>query len=204
MWATAARIRFPSGSGPWYWAYTFVTATGETLPSPIRGGNTAGGGPFYAHGTLPIGPAGVIARRIYRSPAGGATSPLKLATHIPNNTATIWEDKATSLGADAPTVNTTAPASVPLSAILDGSSVVTARKLYRYTVALGWKLLDTIANNTATTYTDTIANAALGAAPPATNTAFANQVALTLAIGGSQCHRAQGLSHGGGLAHSSC
>jgi hypothetical protein len=51
------------------------------------------------------------------------------------------------------------------------SSSVTSRKIYR-TTANGSqpKLLTTIANNTATTYTDTAADAALGANPPASDT----------------------------------
>jgi hypothetical protein len=176
----------PSNSGPWYWKYSFVTSGGETLPSPPLGGNTDAGGPYYAHGTLPIGPAGVVARRIYRTTGSNSAGPYALAAHIPNNTATFWEDKATSLGAAPPTVNTTANyRTVPLSGIPIGPPVVTGRRIYRYADGLGWKLVTTIANNTATTYTDTAANASLGAAPPATGTASANQVAVTIATGGS-------------------
>jgi uncharacterized phiE125 gp8 family phage protein len=60
---------------------------------------------------------------------------------------------------------------VLVSAIPLGGSAVTQRKLYR-TVAAGtdYLFLATIANNTATTYTDNIADAALGAACPTTNT----------------------------------
>lgn len=60
---------------------------------------------------------------------------------------------------------------VALTAIPLGGSSVTSRKLYR-TVAGGstYLLLATIANNTATTYTDNIADASLGAGAPTTNT----------------------------------
>lgn len=60
---------------------------------------------------------------------------------------------------------------VSVTAIPLGGSHVTQRKLYR-TAAGGstYLLLTTIANNTATTYTDNIADAALGAAAPTTNT----------------------------------
>lgn len=56
---------------------------------------------------------------------------------------------------------------------------VTARKIYR-TVAGGsvYKLSGTIANNVATTYTDNIANASLGATAPATNSAVPMKVNL--------------------------
>jgi hypothetical protein len=178
---------FASNSGPWYWKYAFVTASGETLPSPPLGANTGGGGPFYAQGVLPIGPAGVIARRIYRTTGSNSAGPYALATHIPNNTATLWEDKATALGAAPPTVNTTATyRTVPLTGIAIGPANVTARRIYRYTPGINsYKLVTTIANNTATTFTDTIASGALGADLPTTNTATANQVQLTVAIGGA-------------------
>jgi uncharacterized phiE125 gp8 family phage protein len=60
---------------------------------------------------------------------------------------------------------------VALTAIPLGGAQVTARKLYR-TLAGGstYYLLATIANNTATTYTDNIADASLGAEAPSTNT----------------------------------
>ena len=60
---------------------------------------------------------------------------------------------------------------VELTAIPLGGSSVTARKLYR-TAAAGstYMLLATISNNTATTYTDNIADSALGAGAPTANT----------------------------------
>lgn len=60
---------------------------------------------------------------------------------------------------------------VALTSIPLGGGNVTSRKLYR-TAAGGstYMLLATIANNTATTYTDNIADASLGAGAPTTNT----------------------------------
>jgi hypothetical protein len=60
---------------------------------------------------------------------------------------------------------------VKLTGIPVGSSLVTARKLYR-TQAAGtvFLLLATIANNTATTYTDNLADGSLGAGAPSANT----------------------------------
>lgn len=60
---------------------------------------------------------------------------------------------------------------VSLTGIPLGGSAVTSRKVYR-TAAGGstYLLLDTIANNTATTYTDNIADSSLGAQAPTTNT----------------------------------
>lgn len=60
---------------------------------------------------------------------------------------------------------------VALTAIPLGGSMTTSRKLYR-TLAGGstYYLLATIANNTATTYTDNIADSSLGAQAPTINT----------------------------------
>ena len=60
---------------------------------------------------------------------------------------------------------------IALTGIPLGGASVTARKLYR-TLAGGttYALLATIANNTATTYTDNIADASLGVGAPTTNT----------------------------------
>ena len=60
---------------------------------------------------------------------------------------------------------------VALTGIPLGGASVTARKLYR-TLAGGttYALLATIANNTATTYTDNIADASLGVGAPTSNT----------------------------------
>lgn len=67
--------------------------------------------------------------------------------------------------------NLTVNGQVALTAIPRGGNTVTARKLYR-TAAGGstYLLLATLANNTATTYTDNIADASLGAGAPSTNT----------------------------------
>jgi len=73
---------------------------------------------------------------------------------------------------------------VPLSAIPIGPANVTARKVYRSSSGAAYKLVDTIANNTATTYTDTKATAALGATVPAANTATASRVLVTFPVGG--------------------
>jgi len=69
------------------------------------------------------------------------------------------------------TTITASAGQVALSAIPLGGSAVTSRKLYR-TAADGstYLLLATIANNTATTYTDNLADGSLGAAAPTTNT----------------------------------
>jgi len=135
--------------------------------------------------SIPTGPAGTTARKIYRTAAGGAQ--LKLLATISNNTTTTYTDTTadSSLGANVPTgatLNT-----VNLTAIPTGNATVTSRKIYRRFNGTGtFKLLATIADNSTTTYTDTTANASLGADVPSSNTATANQVDLTaIPIGGA-------------------
>lgn len=81
------------------------------------------------------------------------------------------ETQAGTVSAVVTVADKTVNGKVELTAIPLGGALVTARKLYR-TVAGGstYLLLATIANNTATTYTDNIADASLGAAAPTTNT----------------------------------
>jgi len=68
-------------------------------------------------------------------------------------------------------VDKTANGKIELSGIPLGGSLVTARKIYRTTAGGSvYYLLATIANNTATTYTDNTSDASLGAAVPSSNT----------------------------------
>jgi hypothetical protein len=133
---------------------------------------------------IPIGGAGTISRKVYRRFNGTGT--YKLLTTITNNSTTTLSDTAlnSTLGVAAPTVNTTSTTTglqtVPLTGIPTGGALVTSRKLYRRFASTGtFKLVTTIANNTATTFSDTVANASLGAAAPSSNTATANQVSVT-------------------------
>lgn len=128
--------------------------------------------------SIPTGPAGTTARKVYRTAAGGST--YKLLTTISNNSTTTYSDTTAdaslgaTLGAGA-TLSTVALTNIPT-----GDATVTSRKVYR-TEAGGstLKLLTTIGDNSTTTYTDTSADASLGANAPASNTATANQVSLT-------------------------
>ena len=86
-----------------------------------------------------------------------------------------------------PVANTTPAMSVvPLTAIPLGGAGVTGRKLYRTAAgASQLKLLATLADNSTTTFTDTVTDAALGANAPTTSTALANQVTITNVATGS-------------------
>jgi len=91
----------------WYnYAVTFVTATGETLIS----GNSNSVNPVNQQVILtniPTGSSNVIARKIYRTTAGGRL--LRLVATINDNTTTTYIDNTpdSSLGAYAPAYNTT-------------------------------------------------------------------------------------------------
>jgi len=128
---------------------------------------------------VPIGPGGVTKRFIYRSNGAG----YRLVTTINNNSATTYTDTTptASLGAAPPTINTTAASQVPLTNVPIGGPDVTARRIYRTRTQTSapFALVGTLADNTTTTYLDTVADAALGTAPPATTTALANRVQLS-------------------------
>lgn len=81
------------------------------------------------------------------------------------------ETQAGGISAPVTVVDAAVNGKIELSGIPLGGSLVTSRKLYR-TAANGstYLLLATLANNTATTYTDNIADASLGAQAPTTNT----------------------------------
>lgn len=81
------------------------------------------------------------------------------------------ETQAGTISAAVTVVDKAVNGKVSLTAIPIGGALVTARKLYR-TAAGGsaYLLLATISNNTATTYTDNIADASLGVGAPTANT----------------------------------
>ena len=135
---------------------------------------------------IPTGPAGTTGRRLYRR--FQTVGAWKLVTAISGTTETTYLDSRpnSSLGADAPTSNTTGTAvqRVPVTNIPLGPPGVLHRKLYRRFNGAGpFKLVTTLTNNTATTFTDTVANAALGAASLTIATAVGNQIGVKLPIG---------------------
>jgi uncharacterized phage protein gp47/JayE len=94
-------------NGLYEWVVTFVTAGGETLPSPISNAIS----PVNQQANLtviPLGGTGTTARNIYRRKNG--TGDFRLVTQIANNTATTYTDNVTdavvNAAALAPTVNT--------------------------------------------------------------------------------------------------
>ena len=215
-------------AGAHNYAYTWVTASGETLPSPVTaitlpgtvsaptislvgtgvlsGGPTAGTTLKYAitidsGGGAETAPSSIVTITstgnsptiswvitsdmrgnyviVYRSDDGGSTwaSVTQTASPYASNqatggTTTVTDFVVSFTGGTALTSGgTLAIAQVNLTGIAIGPSGVTSRKVYR-TVAAGsqLKLLTTIANNTATTYTDSTADGSLGANVPTGDT----------------------------------
>ena len=183
------------------WRYSFYrpgdgaeTAPSEATTGPYFNGAAQIPTGYVGASNLSLGPgtppAGYVVRwyRSHGHPnnAAAMAAPMYLVTGGSTAGGYFYDGSAdSSLGALAPTGDTTGSQSVPLSGIAIGPAAVTARKIYRSSNGAPYQLVDTIANNTTTTYTDTKAAASLGAVMPATNTATANQVAATVAIGGA-------------------
>jgi hypothetical protein len=173
------------------YSVSFLNVTGETLATQQTGsGSLAAGQTKIDLFSIPTGGAGTTGRKIYRSdlPAGpGTFDTPRLVIFINDNTTTNATDSTAtgSRGAVAPSTDTTPRATVALSAIPTGDSTVTGRKLYRRFNGTGtFKLATTLNDNTTTTYTDTTANASLGADAPSSNTAIARRVSVAgIAVG---------------------
>jgi hypothetical protein len=153
-----------------------AASTFSTYDAPYNGGKLARSG-------VASPPAG-FNRRFYRTEGGGST--YLLMRNGPSEGFAYDDinyyyddDSDGSLGAAAPTAAVEfkrANLTIPISP----DANVVSRKIYR-TVAGGstFKLVTTIANNTATTHTDSAADGSLGADAPSTSTALLNQAALT-------------------------
>lgn len=159
------------------------TSVTDTTPNASLGADAPASGTsqvcVVALTNIPTGGAGVTARRVYRRSAGAG---LRLLTTIANNSTTTYTDTAPNASLGAAAMPGTAPAGVvALSDIPTGpaGSGVLGRHLYRRSGGAGLRLLTTIANTSATTFTDTTPNASLSRAPLATSQAFINRIPLT-------------------------
>lgn len=181
---TALTANTPTAGAPYVdtgdhdYVVTFVTPIGETLPGAAS--NTITTTPtdqVVPLSNIPIGPAGVTKRKIYRRFNGTGT--YKLVTTINNNTATLFGDGVENLllGAAAPVADSTAAQQVALSGIALGGTGTTSRKVYRTAVGGSQlKLQQTIANNTATTgVQDATIDGDLGANVPTSDTSGLTQ-----------------------------
>jgi hypothetical protein len=113
---------------------------------------------------------GITERNVYRTLANSST--LRFLAHLYDNTTTTLLDglNDSSLGSAPPSVGTLPANKVNVSGIPLGPATVLSRKLYR-TAAGGatLKLLATIADNTTTSYADTLADSVLGANAPSSD-----------------------------------
>jgi hypothetical protein len=144
--------------------------------------STAGGEQVLLS-SIPIGPTGTLARRIYRTVAGG--SDLKQVTQLNDNSTTAFVDAVADrdLGGAAPLRSTAGSSAVVLSNLPIGPGDVTRRLIYRTAAGKSdLQFVAAITDNTTTTFTDTRADTSLGKAPEATSTigALAGSTTLTL------------------------
>jgi len=185
---TSKRV-YVNVNGSWIGYYGLANSTtGQTVAVSVTAGSPPGANTATvaaaARQQVPLtaipvpSDANITSKNLYRR-SGGAG--LKLVTSLAVATTTYTDTTANaSLGAAAPATNTAYLQRIPLTAIPTGGALVTQRKIYR-TAAGGaqLKLVTTLADNTTTTYTDTVTDASLGANVPVANTATANQIALT-------------------------
>jgi hypothetical protein len=123
--------------------------------------------------TVPTGPGGVIARRLYRSFNGGS---FLLVGSLNDNGTTNFTDNVpnASRGGSPPTTNTTGTVTtygqVQVSGLLIGDATVVSRNLYRRYNGGSFLLLANL-NPTGSSFLDSYGNASLsGSAPPGSNT----------------------------------
>lgn len=174
--------------GSYTYKFTYVTALGETLLGAASGTATPDApGEVVALSTIPTAPAsaGVLARRIYRTKAGG--SEYFLVDQISNNTTTTYTDNIadTQLVTHGPLVNTAGGQTVSLSSIDTGGAGTTSRRIYR-TKAGGsaYFYLDSIEDNTTTTYgPDNKPDDSLGSPIPTVNDSGGQAETLTTLTG---------------------
>ncbi len=118
--APAATISTSSGNlvGTYTYVVTFVTGvkesytgivhiTGETPAGPASASITTTSGHQVTVSSIPTGPVGVIARRLYRTKAGGTVYYLDQKINDNETTSVVDNVADSALGASAPTVNTT-------------------------------------------------------------------------------------------------
>jgi len=167
-----------------FWDY----GTTQEHPNPITPGppstSTAASSGIVPLSAIPLGPAGtgITGRKLYRRSQGAG---FRLLAALANNTATTYTDAtpSASLGAAPPASSTAGSHRIPLSGLqVPDNPLVTTRKLYGTAAGgAGAEALRFVADigRTATTYTVATQDSALGAAPPASSTAFAQQVQVS-------------------------
>ena len=124
--ASLAPVGSASLNGAYRYAITFLGGAGETTGGAESTIAVANNGVLMSN--IPIGPNGTVARRIYRTPAGGAPGSERSVATLSDNTSTIYTDTLAdrSLGDPIPsTATATAPIGQGLLPI-GGSSFATS------------------------------------------------------------------------------
>jgi hypothetical protein len=171
----------PNGSSGASYLDKMSDATAVGQPSRVYGveSGTPPGNQMTVS-SIPIGPAGVTKRRIYRQVSTGGG--FLLVGVLNDNTATTFIDNVAegSEGAGAPPSNTTGTAVQVIPVTLPkGPSGLTSRKLYRRFNGAGpFRFVAAITNANTVTYHDTTPNSGLGATAPTGNTAAGAQIAV--------------------------
>jgi hypothetical protein len=129
-------------------------ATGATS-APVSGGNTIGQAALSA---IAVGPSGTTSRKVYRTVAAG--SQLKLLTTIADNTTTVLTDSTAdgSLGANAPTSDTSG-LTPPTGQVNAGSTSLLTSGAGAFSSTGGWAM---VANGQAIRYTGISSNTLTG------------------------------------------
>src|SRR5215831_16736778 len=126
---------------------------------------------------IPIGPGGTLARRIYRTVAGG--SDYHLLIELQDNGTTTWTDAVADAslvnGAGPPLVSTAGGGAINLSGIPAGPAGTTMRVIYRTKAGDSSTFLycGSINDNVTSTYLDTLPDASLGQLPQSLSTSSA-------------------------------
>jgi hypothetical protein len=166
---------------------TATTALDDVPDSALGTANvpavSTAGGEQVLLSSIPTGPTGTLARRIYRTVAGGTD--LRQVTQLNNNSTTSVVDAVADrdLGSAAPLRSTAGSSAVVVSNLPIGPGDVTRRLLYRTAAGkTDLQYVAAISDNTATTFTDARADSSLGKAPEPTSTigALAGSTTLTL------------------------
>lgn len=158
-------------------ADTALTASGPPLVA------TAGGERHSV--TLPIGPAGTLARRVYRTKAGGTTE--ILLVEVQDNSTTTYTDETpdSGLAGKGPELVSTAGGVDASVSVPTGPTGTTGRTVYRTTAGGSeYFLVARIHGNDGATVIDKKDDEALGVAAPTVNDAGGSIVAVSnIAIG---------------------
>lgn len=127
--------------GKYKYAYTFVTPSGESLPSPFGIITTDAVNGQASVSDVAIGSGATTSRNVYRTQVNG--DQLKLLANLPNNTSTFLFNDNTpdaSLGANAPTTDTSGLTS-PAGQVLAGSTVLLVSSAAPFDANGGWATL---------------------------------------------------------------